>query len=145
MSKKIAIPLIINGLTLSLKYSTILYSGSTDLYIDFTIDSYWRGLEDKTVVFQTANGFYSSPMQEDNGRYYAHIPAEVLVQPDHIRIGVQGGDTICTNMLAIDVYQGAEEEELHPMDTIDLEEMCRERVMAASAEPTYLVIDDAEE
>ena len=143
MSIKIALPLEISGLTLGIKYSTILYSGSTDLAIQFTMDSYWKSLGNKTVIFQVKDKFYETEMLSDGVIYYCIIPAEVIAQPDHIRIGVRGGDTICTNMLPIDVYQGAHEYEDELMvKPIDLAEMCRERAIPFFEEPTYLVVDD---
>ena len=143
MSIKIALPLEISGLTLRLKYSTILYSGSTDLAIQFTLDSYWKSLENKEVIFQLGDEFYTTPLLTDDILYYCIIPAEVIAKAGHIRVGVRGGDTICTNMLPIDVYQGAHEYEDELMvPPIDLDEMCWERAQPFIGKPTYLVIDD---
>lgn len=145
MTQKIAIRLHIEGLTLKLKYTTLLYSGSTDLYIQFIMDAYWRGLADKVVVFQVDKEEYNSNIESDGTYYYCRIPAEVLAKPGHIRVGVKGGNTITTNMLPLDVYQGAVIEDEPPeVEPIDLEEMCRERAMTFFEEPVYLTIDEGE-
>jgi hypothetical protein len=119
---KIALPLEVIGLTLRLKHSTILYSGSVDLYVQFTFDEYWKDLPDKKAVFYAGDNIYYTSIKFNDFIYYCKIPPDVLLKPDHIRIGVAGADTISTNLLPIDVYQGVERNNDYTIIGVDVDD-----------------------